>query len=84
MASYLVFYSELVGHINHPRRLGLAHISRSRGEYWTRVVEVLNCSITQIKRKQRLREVNLFVCLFVRSFTHSFKGTQKWETVATS
>lgn len=32
MPSYLVFYSELVGHINHPRRLGLAHLSRSWGE----------------------------------------------------
>lgn len=25
-------YSELVGHVNHPWRLGLAHVSGSRGE----------------------------------------------------
>lgn len=31
MLSRLLFYSELAGHVNHPRRLGLAHVSGSRG-----------------------------------------------------
>lgn len=31
MLSPLLFYSELAGHVHHPRRLGLAHVSGSRG-----------------------------------------------------
>ena len=30
----LLFCSELAGHVRHPRGLGLAHVSGSRGEWW--------------------------------------------------
>ena len=32
MCSCLLFCSELAGHVRHPRGLGLAHVSGSRGE----------------------------------------------------
>lgn len=32
MLSCLLFYSELAGYVNHPRGLGLAHVSGSRGK----------------------------------------------------